>query len=68
MLVGMVPFSGIDVGLNRGGPVDCELYQRHGSFPHSGDLRAATWLPGPVADYDPAQVLQAEIETALFYD
>jgi arylsulfatase len=68
MLVGMAPFSGIDVGLNRGGPVHWELYQRHGSFPYSGDLRAATWLPGPVADYDPAQVLQAEIETALFYD
>jgi arylsulfatase len=64
----MAPFSGIDVGLNRGGPVHWELYQRHGSFPYSGDLRSATWHPGPPADYDPAAVLQAEIESAAFYD
>jgi arylsulfatase A-like enzyme len=68
MLVGMAPFSGIDVGLNRGGPVHWELYERHGSFPYSGLLHHATFTPGEVADYDPAQVLQAEIETAAFYD
>jgi len=68
MLVGMAPFSGIDVGLNRGGPVHWELHERHRSFPYSGTLHHATWTPGEVADYDPAQVFQAEIETAAFYD
>jgi arylsulfatase len=68
MLVGMAPFSGIDVGLNRGGPVHWDLYRRHGSFPYSGTLHHATWVPGDVADYDPAQVFQAEVETAAFYD
>jgi hypothetical protein len=68
MLVGMAPFSGIDVGLNRGGPVHWEVYERHGSFPYTGELRSATWVPGEVAAYDPAQVVQAEQEAALFYD
>ncbi len=68
MLVGMAPFSGIDVGRNRGGPVHWELFERHGSFAYSGTLHHATWNPGEVADYDPAQIVRAEIETAAFYD
>ena len=42
MLVGMAPFSGIDVGLNRGGPVHWDLYERHGSFRYTGTLHHAT--------------------------
>jgi len=68
MLVGFAPFSGIDVGRNSGGPVHWGLYRRHGTFPYSGRLHAATWVPGEVADYDPAEVVSAELETALFYD
>ena len=68
MLVGFVPFSDIDVGRGSGGPVHWGLHQRHGNFLTSGRLHAATWVPGEVADYDPAQVVAAEIETALFYD
>jgi arylsulfatase A-like enzyme len=68
MLVGFAPFSGIDVGRGSGGPVDWGLHRRHGTFPYSGRLHAATWVPGDVADYDPAEVVAAEIETALFYD
>lgn len=68
MLVGFAPFSGIDVGRGSGGPVHWGLHGRHGAFPYSGRLHAASWIPGEVADYDPAQVAAAEIETALFYD
>ena len=68
MLIGFAPFSGIDVGRGSGGPVHWGLHQRHGDFPYSGRLHAATWIPGEVADYDPAQIVAAEIETALFYD
>ena len=68
MLVGLAPFSGIDVGCNSGGPVHWDLHRRHGTFPYSGGLHAATWIPGEVADYDPALVVAAQIETALFYD
>lgn len=68
MLVGMAPFSGIDVGVNRGGPVHWGVYERHGSFPYTGRLEAATWVPGEIAAYDPAEVARAEVEAALFYD
>lgn len=68
MLVDMAPFSGIDVGLNRNGPVHWGLYERYGSFRYQGDLRAATWFPGEFAAYDPEQVLAAQRESALFYD
>lgn len=68
MLVGMAPFSGIDVGLNRGGPVHWGVYERHRSFPYTGRLVAATWVPGEQADYDPELIVKAELETALFYD
>jgi arylsulfatase len=54
MLIGMAPFSCIDVGINHGGPVSWEIYERHGSFRYSGGLSAVTYTPSPKADYDPA--------------
>jgi len=68
MLIGMAPFSGIDVGVNRGGPVHWELSERHGAFPYSGRLRSVTYLPGEHADYDPAVVAEAERDVALAFD
>lgn len=68
MLIGMAPFSGIDVGINRGGPVHWEVYQRHGSFPYTGALRSVTYVPGEPADYDPALVAEAERDVALAFD
>ncbi len=68
MLVGMAPFSGIDVGLCRGGPVYWDLYLRQRSFPYSGRLVAATWTPGDPADYDPALVAEVERRSAAAYD
>lgn len=37
-LTGMAPFAGISIGLDRGGPVDCELSLRHGRFHYTGTL------------------------------
>lgn len=68
MLVGMAPFSGIDVGINRGGPVHWDLYFRHGAFRYTGDLHTVRYTPGPRADYDPALVQEAERDTALAFD
>jgi arylsulfatase len=68
MLIGMAPFSGIDVGVNRGGPVHWGVYQRHGSFRYTGDLRSVTYTPGERADYDPELVREAERDVALAYD
>jgi arylsulfatase A-like enzyme len=68
MLVGMAPFSGIDVGVNRGGPVHWDLYERHGAFRFTGRLVAVTYVPGEHADYDPDLVAQVEEDVAEYYD
>lgn len=68
MLIGMAPFSGIDVGLNRGGPVHWDLYLRHGSFRYSGGLRSVAYVPGERAGYDPRLVAEAERDLALVFD
>jgi arylsulfatase A-like enzyme len=68
MLVGMAPFSGIDVGRNTGGPVHWGVYERHGSFPYSGELHSVRYQPGETADYDPALVAEAERDVALAFD
>jgi arylsulfatase A-like enzyme len=65
MLVGFAPCCGIDIGLDRNGPVDWDLYQRHGTFPYRGGLRSVTYRPGEPADYDPAIVIGAEEEAFL---
>lgn len=68
MLVGLAPFSGIDIGVNRGGPVSWPVYERHGSFRYTGALKTVRYVPGDQADYDPSLVLEAERDSALFYD
>lgn len=45
----MVPygiFEGLDVGLDRRGPVHWDLYERHGAFPFSGQIIDVTIAPG----------------------
>jgi arylsulfatase len=49
MIAFMAPFEGIDVGLDRGSPVDWALKQRHGTFPFTGEVRSATYTPGEPA-------------------
>jgi arylsulfatase A-like enzyme len=66
--VGMAPFSGIDVGVNRGGPVHWDLYRRHGSFRYTGDLHSVHYTPGNRAPYDPLVLAELELEVALTYD
>jgi arylsulfatase len=46
MLGAMAPFCGIDVGIDRRSPVSWERYEKHGPYPFTGDLTAATWTPG----------------------
>jgi arylsulfatase A-like enzyme len=45
----MVPygiFEGLDVGLDRRGPVLWDLYERHGAFAYSGEIDEVTIEPG----------------------
>lgn len=68
MLVGLSPWTGINVGADRGGPVSWELYERRRAFPYDGALRCVEYRPGKPADYDPALVHDAAYRAAVFYD
>jgi len=45
-------FEGLDVGLDRRGPVFPDLFGRHGSFPYSGSIRDVRIEPGTRAPRD----------------
>jgi arylsulfatase len=49
MLGVLAPFEGIDVGIDRRSPVVWDLYERHGCFPYTGELRSVTYIPGQYA-------------------
>jgi arylsulfatase len=68
MLLGMAPFAGIDIGIDRGGPVSWSLHERHGSFPYTGQLHSVSYRPGERADYDPAVLLQATRAATRVYE
>ena len=43
-------FEGLDVGIDRRGPVSWSLYERHGAFAYSGEIREVVVTPGNRAD------------------
>ncbi len=53
LLMAMAPFEGIDVGIDRRSPVSWSVYERHGPFPFSGDLRSVAVTPGAPAPDSP---------------
>lgn len=65
MLIGFAPWSGIDVGVNRQGPVDWELYERHRTFPWTGTLHRVHYRPRDHAPYDASWIEQAQRSAAL---
>ncbi|WP_381560043.1 arylsulfatase [Streptomyces eurythermus] len=46
-LIGMAPFQGISIGVDRKSPVSWPLYERHRTFRFTGRLRSVTYRPGP---------------------
>lgn len=68
MLMGLAPYTGIDIGIDRRGPVSWEMHQRHGSFPFTGALTSVRYVPGPHAPYDAAPMLRAKHLAARIYD
>jgi arylsulfatase len=68
MLIGMAPFAGISVGLDRGGPVDWELYRRRGCFRYDGELASVRYVPGPKADYNPEVILEMDRQLVAAFD
>ncbi|MCX4747236.1 arylsulfatase [Kitasatospora sp. NBC_01287] len=67
-LIGMAPFQGISVGIDRKSPVSWPLFERHRSFRYTGALRSVTYLPGEPAPYDPETVVQALREAAAAFE
>ena len=68
MLIGMAPFEGIDVGIDRRSPVSWDLYQAHGPFPYTGQLHHVTYQPGPSAPYDPENLILALRRASAAYE
>jgi arylsulfatase len=58
MLFGMVPFEGIDVGIDRRSPVSWSIYERFGPFPFTGALHSVRYVPGAFAPDAPENVLE----------
>ncbi|MGK5531853.1 arylsulfatase [Streptomyces sp. URMC 129] len=67
-LIGMAPFQGISVGVDRKSPVSWPLFERHGTFRYSGGLTSITYTPGPPAPYDPETVARALREAAAAFE
>ncbi len=68
MLLGLSPFEGIDVGIDRRSPVHWGVYERHGAFPYSGRLHAVTYTPGARAPYAPSVVARAARASTRVYE
>ncbi|MFE6956314.1 arylsulfatase [Streptomyces sp. NPDC057696] len=67
-LIGMAPFQGISVGVDRKSPVSWPVHERHGSFRHTGRLRSVTYRPGAAAPDSPAAVAAALREAAAAFE
>lgn len=67
-LVGMSPFTGISVGVDRGSPVDWELYEQARSARYTGVLRRVRFEPGPKAGYNPEMIIDIEREVERIYE
>lgn len=67
-LLGMAPFTGISVGLDRGGPVDWERHLLHRSDPFTGALRWVRYVPGERAPENPEVIIPVEEAVARIYE
>ena len=47
--VGMAPFQGISIGVDRKSPVSWRVFERHGAFRYRGALHTVTYTPGELA-------------------
>jgi arylsulfatase A-like enzyme len=68
MLLGLAPFEGIDVGIDRRSPVHWDLHERHGAFRYTGGLRSVTYSPGAKPEFDVALVAHATRESTRVYE
>ncbi|MFV0319199.1 MAG: arylsulfatase [Microbacterium sp.] len=68
MMIGLAPYTGIDVGIDRGGPVSWSMHEKHRSYPFTGRLHNVTYLPGELAEFNRAEHFRAWRDAALAFD
>jgi arylsulfatase len=66
--LGMAPFEGIDIGIDRRSPVSWRLYERYGTFAYRGTLRRVDFVPGELAPDAGERFIEVLREMALKYD
>jgi arylsulfatase len=67
MLIGLSPFEGIDVAIDRRSPVHWGVYERHGPFPYTGRLLSVTYTPGEKLDVaQPALARATQAATRIY--
>ena len=64
----MAPFEGINVGIDRRSPVSWDVYEAHGCYPFTGDLRAVTYTPGEPAPDAGTRFIDLLREIGLRYE
>ncbi|MFK0213291.1 arylsulfatase [Streptomyces sp. NPDC090298] len=67
-LIGMAPFQGVSVGVDRKSPVSWPLYERHRSFRFTGRLHSVTYRPGAPGPDAPEAVAAALKEAAAAFE
>ncbi len=55
MMWPIAPFSGIDIGIDRGSPIDWRRYETKGPDPYSGTLHWVRYEPGELAPDAPSR-------------
>lgn len=68
MMVGLAPFTGIDVGIDRGGPVSWPMHEKHRAFKFTGKLHHVTFVPGELADFNREEYFRAWRDAAPTFD
>lgn len=67
-LIGMAPFQGISIGVDRKSPVSWPLYERYRSFRYTGRLHSVTYQPGDPGPDSPAVIAEALREAAAAFE
>jgi arylsulfatase len=67
-MIGMLPFEGIDVGLDRRSPVSWDLFQRRRTFPFSGRIRSVTYAPGELTGNVGPEAIREAVEIGMALD
>ncbi|MFG3099156.1 arylsulfatase [Streptomyces sp. NPDC048182] len=67
-LIGMAPFQGISIGIDRKSPVSWPLHERHRTFPFTGRLKSVTYHPGAPGPDSPEAVAEALREAAAAFE